>query len=320
VTGIIDDVVAGCLKNQKANFTRGGKYLQTPEKVRALKHSLVFLVSALAEGPYQWEGPTMKKAHEGMRITEAEFDAVRTEVHLVLSKKAIAADDVKLILAAVDSTRPDIVIPAEVAGSPPPPPTDSFFQRVGGEEKVRKMISDLVDRLVKDDRVNLSRGGKYPMTEDRVQHLKRQFFDLALAIEKGREAYKGKSMLEAHKGMGITDGEYDAFLDDLHQVLRAHNVGLLDVLLIQKLLESKREDIVEKPGRPAGPRGEAPPKAVPPGQPGAPAGASSAPAGDRPQEGRSDWVVLWGLALWALAPAAVLWVLPPVWFIAKAFR
>jgi hypothetical protein len=125
-------------------------------------------------------------------------------------------------------------------------------------------MSDLVDRLVKDKNVNFSRGGKYPMTPERVGHLKQQFFTLALAIDKGREAYKGKSMLGAHKGMGITDAEYNAFLDDLEQVLREHNVAPLDILLARKLVESKREDIVENQGKAAGQPGEAPPRAGPP--------------------------------------------------------
>jgi hemoglobin len=280
VTKIIDDFVEGCLKNPKANFSRDGAYLQTPEKVAALKKKLVQLASGLAKGPDRWEGPTMKKAHEGMRITDAEFDAVRIELRLALLHNRVAPEDVALILAAVDSTRPDIV---SASGRPglTLPPERTPWDRLGGEEGVKAKISDLIDRAVKDERVNFSRGGKYPMTEEKIKHLKQQFFDLALAaLGKGQGAYKGKSMLEVHKRMGITDSEFDAFLDVLTKVLRENNVAPLDILLIQKALESKREDIVEKPHKASDRAREAPPKAEAPGQSRAPGGTSPAPAGN----------------------------------------
>jgi hemoglobin len=264
VTKIVGEFVEGCLNNPKANFTRNEAYLQTPEKVAALKHNLVLLASALGKGPDKWEGSTMKDIHNNMGITNAEFDAVRSELRLALLHNRVSADDVDYILTAVDAIRRDIV-----AKGPAPRQNDfdtSLLGRLGGEKKVREIMDALVDRVVQDARVNFSRGGKYRMDEEKIKSLKQQFFDLAIAVGKDKAAYKGRSMLDAHKGMGITDSEFDAFVDDLQQVLRAHNVGPLDVVLIRKLVESKREDIVERPRNVTAPPPEGAPKAAPPGQ------------------------------------------------------
>jgi hemoglobin len=277
VTRVVDDFVDRCLKNEKANFTRGRKYLQTPEKIKELKHSMFLLASHLAKGPHKWEGPTMQKVHDGMGITDAEFDAVRIELRFTLLDHNATPEDIALILAAVESTRGDIVARprGEETTTTTPLKDASLLGRLGGKERVEKMIGTLVDRLVKDERVNFSRGGKYPMTEEKLKQLKQQFFDLAVATSKGKGAYKGRSMLDAHQGMGITDAEYDAFLDVLTQVLREYNVGAVEILLLRELVENKREDIVEKPRKASDLPREAPRKAEAPGQ-------SRAPGGDSP--------------------------------------
>ncbi len=301
VKRLIDDVVKGCLDNEKANFTRGGKYLKTEEEKAALKRQLVLLTSALGKGPHKWKGPTMKDVHKDMHITDSEYDAVRTEVYLALNHHRVAPDDIRHIIAAVDAIRSDIVTEG---GSKVPSPTQLVVPKPDGpgqppppwpgiaKEKMQEMVNDLIDRLVKDERVNLSRNGRFPMTDERIRHLKKQFLDLALATGKGGAAYKGKTMIEAHKGMGITDSEFDAFLDDLDRVLR-DNVGPADVFFIKQLVESKRADIVEKPGKASNPAPGATPKPEIPGQGKAPERTAPAPAANRQADGGNAFSGLW---------------------------
>jgi truncated hemoglobin YjbI len=250
VTKIVHEFIEKARKNERVNFTRNGEYLKTDEEVKALERKFVLLASALGKGPYKWEGPTMKKVHEKMRITDDEFDALRIDLRFVLLDH-ITSEDVEFILAGVDSTRRDIVS-ALPAGRPPKPALDkTLVDLMGGKEKVQKIMDKLIDRLADDKSVNFSRDGKYPMDPERKMRLKEQFFELTSAIGKDAGAYKGKSLIDAHKEMGITDAEYDAFVKDVDKVLSEEGVNPGVVQLVKTLLERKRKEIVGKPGKAA---------------------------------------------------------------------
>jgi hemoglobin len=265
VTRIIDDFVEGALANRKINFTRDNAYLQNPEDVKKLKRHLIELTSALGKGPYKYRGRSMQEIHEKMRITDAEFDALRVELHLALSGNGVQAADVLFILAGYDSTRANIVKVNDkptpvVKGQPglklPGPP--SVLKDLGGEQGVTKMMDQLIDRLIEDKRVNFTRDGKYLNTPAEIAALKGQFVALAIAVCTGKD-YKGRSMFDAHKGMGITDAEFNAFVEDLGTVLRRNEVKPATIILLKELVESKRKDIVEKPEKVGGPVKQAKP-------------------------------------------------------------
>ena len=53
-------------------------------------------------------------------------------------------------------------------------------------------------------------------------------------------------MKEAHKGMAITQAEFDALAADLQAVLEAHKVPKAEINEIMKIAASTAPDIVEK--------------------------------------------------------------------------
>jgi hemoglobin len=254
VTRIINDFVDAALRNREVNFTRNNAFLQTDEQVKKLKRQLVELTSALGKGPYKYPGRSMREIHKDMSITDAEFEALRMDLHFALSSNGVKATDVIFILAGYDSTRPDIVtVHSKRPKKNPPRVQATLWDKLGGEEGVTKTMGDLVDLLVKDKRVNLSRNGKYLKRPAEIAALKRQFVALASAAGKGKEQYEGKTMLDAHKGMGITDDEFDAFVEDLEKALLKNNVEPEAILVVKRLVEDKRTDIVEKPRKNVGP-------------------------------------------------------------------
>ena len=53
-------------------------------------------------------------------------------------------------------------------------------------------------------------------------------------------------MVEIHKGMGITDAEFDAFMGHLTAALKKNGVGPAEAASFAKKIEGTRPDIVEK--------------------------------------------------------------------------
>ena len=130
-------------------------------------------------------------------------------------------------------------------GKPPATPTPSLWERLGGENKVRKVVDDLVALAANDPKVNFDRNGKYKLDPVKVADLKEQLVDFISAASGGPLKYTGKSMKDVHKGMGIKTAEFDAFATDLKKALEQNGVKAADVADVLKAVEGTRKDIVE---------------------------------------------------------------------------
>ena len=71
-------------------------------------HQTKFL-SAVTGGPMQYEGDDMETAHEGMAITDSEFDAVAGHLDAALREFDVADADREAVMETVEGYRDDIV-------------------------------------------------------------------------------------------------------------------------------------------------------------------------------------------------------------------
>jgi hemoglobin len=120
------------------------------------------------------------------------------------------------------------------------------WDRLGGLENVRRIVEDVSARIAKDPKVNLTRGGKYKFTDEQVVALKKKMVELVSEITGGPLLYTGKSMKDAHEGMGITNAEFDAFMGHLMASLKQNGVGPAEAESLRKKVEGTRAEIVEE--------------------------------------------------------------------------
>ena len=66
-------------------------------------------ISAVAGGPIQYEGDDMETAHEGLSITDAEFDAIAGHLDDALREFDVDDDDREAVLEAIEGFRDDVV-------------------------------------------------------------------------------------------------------------------------------------------------------------------------------------------------------------------
>jgi truncated hemoglobin YjbI len=244
VTKVIDDFVASAAKDPKVNFDRGGKVtVNVPET----KKKLVALISSFSGGPLRYMGKSMKDAHKGMGITKEEFDAAKKHLADALMKNGVKDEDAKLVLDVVEGTRGDIV-----EGKKPEPPPMVLYDRLGGEKGIAKVVDDFLATASKDPKVNASRGGKFLQDEKDVARAKKLLVEYFTSVVTGdKSKYTGRSMKEVHKGMGITDAEFDAGGKHLVDALKKNGVKDEDVTVIMAVIGGLRKDIVEpKPPEP----------------------------------------------------------------------
>ena len=89
----------------------------------------------------------------------------------------------------------------------------SLYERLGGLDAIKAVVDATVARQGADDRINR----KFARSD--LARLKASFVDQICETTGGPCTYKGRSMPEAHHGMGVTAGEYDAFIEDVVAVL-----------------------------------------------------------------------------------------------------
>jgi hemoglobin len=126
-----------------------------------------------------------------------------------------------------------------------PPVATTLWDRLGGEKTVVKVVDDFVAAAAANPEVNFSRGGKYKLTDEQVADLKKKLVDLISENSGGPRKYTGKKMKDVHKGMGISDAEFDACAGDLKAALEKNGAKPEDVSAVLRAVGMMRRDIVE---------------------------------------------------------------------------
>ena len=115
----------------------------------------------------------------------------------------------------------------------------SLYERLGGVEAITAVARAFDDRAGKDGRINQ----KFARTN--LDRLTKEFIDQLCQDSGGPCTYTGLSMKKSHTNMGVTNGEFDAFMEDLVAVLDDFKVGKAEQDELLSLLLPMRADIVE---------------------------------------------------------------------------
>jgi truncated hemoglobin YjbI len=236
VRAVVKEFVKRAAADPKVNFDRGGQFTLDRDAVAALEQRLVELVSAVGGGPLKYTGRDMKTAHKGMKITDAEFDALAGHLVAVLKQFKVPDAETKELLDAVAATRKDIV---EVK---------SLYDRLGGEKAITAVVDDFVARAAKNPRVNFTRkgtGAEWLASDENIARLKKHLVQFISLATGGPKKYDGRDMKSAHKGMKITDAEFDALAGDLEASLQKFEVPRKELDELLEIVGSTRSAIVE---------------------------------------------------------------------------
>ena len=119
----------------------------------------------------------------------------------------------------------------------------SLCDRLGGPSAVSAVVSSFAGKALKDDRINK----KFAKSDANriVVHLT-QFVELGTKCSGAK--YEGRSMKATHEHMGVTDGEFNALVDDLVKTLDEFKVPAAEKTELLNILGGYKKEIVEKAG------------------------------------------------------------------------
>lgn len=124
-----------------------------------------------------------------------------------------------------------------------PAPLPSLYQRLGGIDAISAVTDQFLANVAADNVIN-AQFAETVANPARLQLLRLNLIDQICQGSGGSCIYKGKTMLEAHQGMNITQEEFNALVGDLVAALDQFNVPTQEKNDLLAILGPMQSDIV----------------------------------------------------------------------------
>ncbi len=121
-------------------------------------------------------------------------------------------------------------------------PAQTLYDRLGGKEGLDAIVDSFTKNVLADPRVNKL----FKKSKDGLAQFKQHMAEQICQLTAGPCQYGGKSMADAHKGMGITDAQFDAVVEDLKLALDEKGASEQDKSELFAGLAPMKADIVTK--------------------------------------------------------------------------
>jgi hemoglobin len=124
---------------------------------------------------------------------------------------------------------------------PPAPAKTALYRRLGGREGIAVVVADFVSNMAADPRVNARFAVLKP---PEIEKFKSNLADQICEATGGPCSYLGRDMKSAHKGMQISDAEWNATVENLGKALDKNKVGAAEKSELLGALGPMKPDIV----------------------------------------------------------------------------
>jgi hemoglobin len=116
----------------------------------------------------------------------------------------------------------------------------SLYDRLGGVEAIKAVVSDFIDRQAADPRLS-----RFYVKTD-TKYLKGQISDMLCEVTGGPCKYTGMSMPDAHEGRDVGDADWNAMVENLVATLDHFKVPAQEKQELMGLLGPLKDQIVAK--------------------------------------------------------------------------
>lgn len=118
-------------------------------------------------------------------------------------------------------------------------PAPTLYQRLGGQAGIDALALDLLERSAADPRI---RGD---FAEADIVNLHERLVEQLCALSGGPCTYRGRDMRAAHMGLGITEADFNALVENLLDAMRARGLPVATQNELLALLAPMQREIVQ---------------------------------------------------------------------------
>jgi hemoglobin len=117
---------------------------------------------------------------------------------------------------------------------------DSLYQDLGGHDGIVKIANQTADNFLADDRI------KHTFDETNMDRFRAMLADQFCELSGGPCVYKGHSMEAAHKGLHLTNADFNAVVEDLQAAMNKYDVPFRTQNRLLALLAPMQHQIVTR--------------------------------------------------------------------------
>jgi truncated hemoglobin YjbI len=120
------------------------------------------------------------------------------------------------------------------------PEKPSLYERLGGEQGVRKIVNDVLDKNLNNPFI-----GHYFKKIDmsKLKQLVFEFFSMGIG---GPHQYTGRDMITAHTGLNINEEDFQIANNDTIQALKENGIGEKEIHEVIAILDSMKGEVILK--------------------------------------------------------------------------
>jgi len=118
----------------------------------------------------------------------------------------------------------------------------TLYERLGGYDAISAVVNDLLPRLMADSQLGRfweNRG------EDGINREEQLLIDFLCSSAGGPLLYTGRDNKTSHKGMGISESDWEKFIGHLNATLEKFQLPQQERSDVIGFIESTKADIVE---------------------------------------------------------------------------
>ncbi|MDP9229281.1 MAG: group 1 truncated hemoglobin [Bacteroidota bacterium] len=119
----------------------------------------------------------------------------------------------------------------------------SLYKRIGGYDAIAAVTDDFIGRLATNPQLSKFFGG---VSADSQKKIRMHIIDLVCEASGGPCNYIGRDMKTSHKGLGISESDWNVSGDLFKQTLKKFNVPQKESDELVAIVASVKNDIVEK--------------------------------------------------------------------------
>jgi hemoglobin len=119
-----------------------------------------------------------------------------------------------------------------------------LYDRLGGVYSIATVVDDFIDRIMSDARLNSKPAVNEAHHQVSPAGFKYLVTEMVCSAGGGPQRYSGQTMGDSHRHLGITEEEWAAFVDDLHQCLERFAVPPGEQSELVGIVASTKGDIV----------------------------------------------------------------------------
>ncbi len=232
ISAVIDQFIANVASDTRINIFFADAAAD-PARLKKLRDNLVNQVGQATGGPEKYTGLDMKTAHKGMNIQDADFNALVEDLSKALDKFSVPMTEKNELLGALATMKADIVEPSA-----------SLYAQLGGNAAISAVIDQFITNVAGDARINafFADAAADPA---RLMKLRNNLINQVGMATGGPEKYTGLDMKAAHKGMGVSEADFNALVEDLVKSLDKFKVLPKPKSQLLSALAAMKGDIVE---------------------------------------------------------------------------